>query len=86
LARAKIRVNAVRPGLTQSGGGAQLILSDDKLRERTLAMIPFNRAGTPDEVAAAVRYLAGPESGYTTGQSFGVDGGLELGATNAGHG
>jgi NAD(P)-dependent dehydrogenase (short-subunit alcohol dehydrogenase family) len=86
LARAKIRVNAVRPGLTQSGGGAQLILSDDKLRERTLAMIPFNRAGTPDEVAAAVRYLAGPESGYTTGQSFAVDGGLELGATNAGHG
>jgi len=84
LARARIRVNAVRPGLTHSGGGAELILADEKLKERTLAMIPFNRAGEPDEVAAAVRYLAGPESGYTTGQSFAVDGGLELGATNAG--
>ena len=84
LARAGIRVNAVRPGLTRSGGGAELILADEKLRDRTLAMIPFHRVGEPDEVAAAVRYLAGPESGYTTGQSFAVDGGLELGATHAG--
>ena len=86
LARARIRVNAVRPGLVHSGGGAELILSDKTLRERTLAMIPFNRAGEPDEVAAAVRYLAGPESGYTTGQSFAVDGGLELGTPNPGRG
>jgi NAD(P)-dependent dehydrogenase (short-subunit alcohol dehydrogenase family) len=86
LARARIRVNAVRPGLTHSGGGAELILANEKLRERTLAMIPFNRAGEPDEVAAAVRYLAGPESGYTTGQSFAVDGGLELGSSNPGRG
>lgn len=82
LARSKIRVNAVRPGLTRSGGGVELILADESLRERTLAMIPFERPGEPEEVAAAVRYFAGPESRYTTGQSLAVDGGLELGATN----
>jgi hypothetical protein len=38
----------------------------------------LGRAGEPDDIAEAVRYLAGPESSWVTGQSFAVDGGNEI--------
>jgi D-3-phosphoglycerate dehydrogenase len=40
----------------------------------------FCIAGTPEEVAAAVRFLAGEEAGYITGQVLAVDGGMTMGA------
>jgi NAD(P)-dependent dehydrogenase (short-subunit alcohol dehydrogenase family) len=40
--------------------------------------MPLGRLGTVDDVAAAVRYLAGPESAWVTGQCIGVDGGHSL--------
>ena len=39
---------------------------------------PLGRTGVPDDIAAGVRYLAGPESSWVTGQSFAIEGGNEL--------
>jgi NAD(P)-dependent dehydrogenase (short-subunit alcohol dehydrogenase family) len=72
-----IRVNAVAPGIIDdelmsfiTGGGPLL---DDYL-----AQMPLGRVGTVDDVAAAVRYLIGPESSFVTGETLGVDGGHHL--------
>ena len=43
-----------------------------------LAEKPLGHAGVPDDIAAGVRYLAGSESGWVTGQSIGIEGGNEL--------
>jgi NAD(P)-dependent dehydrogenase (short-subunit alcohol dehydrogenase family) len=40
--------------------------------------MPVARVGTVDDIAAAVRYLAGPESTWVTGQMLGIDGGHQL--------
>ena len=39
---------------------------------------PLGRTGVPDDIGAGVRYLAGPESSWVTGQSFAIEGGAEL--------
>jgi NAD(P)-dependent dehydrogenase (short-subunit alcohol dehydrogenase family) len=72
-----IRVNAVRPGLTRSNATADMF-SDPATINSFLKLIPLGRGGEPEDIAAAVRYLAGPESSWVTGQSFAVDGGQEL--------
>ncbi|RQR55817.1 SDR family NAD(P)-dependent oxidoreductase [Burkholderia sp. Bp9140] len=77
LASAKIRVNAVRPGLTRTESTRQMF-DNGPLVDRFLEQIPLGAIGEPDDIARAVRYLAGPESGWVTGQSFAVDGGHEL--------
>lgn len=78
LAPHNIRVNAVAPGMALT----PLIedwLSDQPDPKRaladTLADIPLGRLATPDDVAAAVSYLASPEASYVTGASIAVDGG-----------
>ena len=80
LAAANIRVNAVRPGLTH--GGNTVALTQGGILARYEEQIPLarsqGRVGRPEDVAEAVRYLAGPESSWVTGQSFAVDGGMEL--------
>lgn len=73
----KIRVNAVRPGLTRSNATGDMF-ADQRVIDRFLEEIPLARTGEPHDIAAAVRYLAGPESSWVTGQSFAVDGGQEL--------
>lgn len=72
-----IRLNCVRPGLTQTDG-MDVAFSEPGYVESYLPLIPLGRTGEPDDVAAAVRFLAGPEAGWITGQSFAVDGGNEL--------
>jgi 3-oxoacyl-[acyl-carrier protein] reductase len=72
-----ITVNAVAPGYIPSK------LTDamsEEAKEATLSQIPMGRLGTPEEVAAAVRFLAGEEAGYITGQVLAVDGGMAMGA------
>ena len=51
----------------------------DKRREELAATVPVQRLGSPDEVAAAVRFLASDEAGYVTGAVLPVDGGLGMG-------
>lgn len=77
LGSAGVRVNAVRPGLTCSDATGFMFGSDEILK-KFVAEFPLGRAGEPDDIAQAVRYLAGPESGWVTGQSFAVDGGNEI--------
>jgi NAD(P)-dependent dehydrogenase (short-subunit alcohol dehydrogenase family) len=77
LGSAGIRVNAVRPGLTRSDATGPMFATPDIL-DRFVAEFPLGRAGEPDDIAQAVRYLAGPESSWVTGQSFAVDGGNEI--------
>lgn len=70
-----ITVNAVAPGFIESDMTAQL---DDSLRDGYLNRIPARRFGTPEEVAAVVAFLAGPDAGYITGQTISVDGGMAM--------
>jgi len=70
-----IRVNAVAPGSTATEANASL-QADPKMLNMLLARIPVRRIGTVDEIGAAVRFLASPESSYVTGQTLVVDGGL----------
>ena len=52
-------------------------LTDDQ-RAGLLRRVPMDRMGTPDEVAAAVLYLASQEAGYVTGATLHVNGGLAM--------
>jgi NAD(P)-dependent dehydrogenase (short-subunit alcohol dehydrogenase family) len=67
-----IRVNAVAPGPIDSGGVAA---QSDEIKQRIGSFVPLGRLGRPDEVAAAVTWLASPTAAYTTGAILTVDGG-----------
>jgi NAD(P)-dependent dehydrogenase (short-subunit alcohol dehydrogenase family) len=71
------RFNAVRPGLTRTPP-VKGLFANAALMARFHERIPLGRTGEPEEIAEAVRFLAGPESSWTTGQSFAIDGGNEL--------
>ncbi len=77
LAAQRINVNAIAPGLIHTPMTAQR-LDDPQQRERELPYIPWGRAGKPEEVAELALYLVGPDADYVTGQSFVIDGGLEM--------
>ena len=51
---------------------------NDKQREAILARVPAGRLGTPDDIAAAVVYLASDEAAYVTGQTLHVNGGMAM--------
>jgi NAD(P)-dependent dehydrogenase (short-subunit alcohol dehydrogenase family) len=78
LAPLKIRVNAVRPGLVQTEATRTGLFANEQAMEAFLAEKPLGRTGVPDDIGAAVRFFAGPESSWVTGQSLGVEGGNEL--------
>lgn len=77
LSRFKIRVNAVRPGLTRTEA-TQSLFDHQETYQRFAEEKPLGRLGEPEDIAAGVRYLAGPESSWVTGQSFAIEGGNEL--------
>jgi NAD(P)-dependent dehydrogenase (short-subunit alcohol dehydrogenase family) len=74
LGEHRVRVNAVRPGLTKTGT-TESLFADAELHGRFLAEQPLARGGEPLDIAQAVRFFAGPESGWCTGQCLTVDGG-----------
>ena len=71
-----ITANVVAPGFIETDMTAELA---DDTRETYQAAIPAGRFATPDEVAAAVRFLASPEAAYISGAVIPVDGGLGMG-------
>src|SRR5438094_5765092 len=77
LAPLRINVNAIAPGLIRTPMTAKRTEDPEKLREE-LPNIPWNRPGEPREVARLAVYLASEDSDYVTGQSFTIDGGLEM--------
>src|SRR5690606_37832832 len=78
LAPLNIRVNAVRPGLVQTDTTKDGLFKNEAVIGQFLDEKPLGRTGVPDDIAAGVRYLAGPESSWVTGQSIGIEGGNEL--------
>lgn len=81
LAASGIRVNAVAPGVTETAASATYV-DDDPHRDRTA--IAMGRRGTPEEQAGAILFLLSDLSGYVTGQTLLVDGGLNLKWTHLG--
>ncbi len=75
LAPQKIRVNAVAPGFIDTDMARSI--SDEKRAERVGA-IAMGRAGSAEEVADVVLFLASDLAGYVTGQVIGVDGGMAI--------
>jgi 3-oxoacyl-[acyl-carrier protein] reductase len=69
VARRGVTVNAVAPGFIQTD-------MTEELTDEWLNLIPARRLGTPEDVAAVVRFLASEDAGYVTGTTLTVDGGL----------
>jgi 3-oxoacyl-[acyl-carrier protein] reductase len=63
LAQSGVTVNAVVPGFIRKDPGAHPAIDPDRLRRQTAA-VPLGRVGLPDEVAAAIAFLASPAAGY----------------------
>jgi 3-oxoacyl-[acyl-carrier protein] reductase len=75
VAARNVTVNCVAPGLIATP--MTDALGDDQ-RARLAASIPMGRAGNPDDVAAAILYLASREAAYVTGQTLHVNGGMVM--------
>jgi 3-oxoacyl-[acyl-carrier protein] reductase len=70
LAKRKITVNCVAPGLIDTG------MVDEHVKEHALPQVPLRRMGDPEEVAGLVSYLMSDVAGYVTRQVISINGGL----------
>ena len=75
IASRNITVNAVAPGFVDTDMTAAL---SEELKQSMLAHIPLKRFGKPEDIAAAVRFLASEEAGYITGAVLNVNGGMYM--------
>jgi len=75
VASRNVTVNVVAPGMIETDMTQAIA---DKAREALVGRIPLGRLGAPDEVAAAVAFLASDEAAYITGQVLAVNGGMYL--------
>jgi 3-oxoacyl-[acyl-carrier protein] reductase len=80
LARHKIRINAVDPGIINTRLSASLI-EDPVAGPEYLKRIPLGRWGSPDDIAKVVVFLASDDAGYITGEDVIIDGGVTLGVS-----
>jgi NAD(P)-dependent dehydrogenase (short-subunit alcohol dehydrogenase family) len=77
LASKKINVNAVAPGAIETPGST--VTMTDEAKKGTLALIPWGRMGSVEDIGQAVAFLASEKADYITGQVLVVDGGWILG-------
>jgi 3-oxoacyl-[acyl-carrier protein] reductase len=75
VASRNITVNAVAPGFIQT---AMTDVLTDQQKETIATRIPAGRMGMPDEIAAAVVYLASQEAAYVTGETIQINGGMAM--------
>ena len=76
MASKGVTVNTVSPGYI----GTDMVRAiKPEVLEKIVGTIPVKRLGTPEEIASIVGWLAGEESGFTTGAEFAVNGGLHMG-------
>src|SRR5580658_9263844 len=75
MASRNITVNAIAPGFIDTDMTTAL---SDELKQNMLAHIPLKRFGKPEDVAAAVKFLASEEAGYITGAVLNVNGGMYM--------
>jgi 3-oxoacyl-[acyl-carrier protein] reductase len=75
IAGRKVTVNAIAPGFISTDMTAQL---PENIREELRKLIPLGTFGEPEDVAAAVAFIASPEAKYITGQVLTVDGGMVM--------
>jgi 3-oxoacyl-[acyl-carrier protein] reductase len=75
LASRNVRANAIAPGYIETDMTAAL---DEAQTRALMERIPLGRLGSPGDVAALARFLAGPWASYITGQVFTVDGGMVI--------
>jgi 3-oxoacyl-[acyl-carrier protein] reductase len=75
IASRNITVNAIAPGFIDTDMTAAL---SEELKQNMLGHIPLKRFGKPEDVAAAVRFLASEEAGYITGAVLNVNGGMYM--------
>ena len=78
LAAHGILVNAVAPGIVDAGLAGRQLREEPQYAARVAKVIPLVAPGTPEEIAAAVVYLAGPQTAYMTGSILTLDGGCSL--------
>jgi len=79
--RENIRVNCINPGTTLTPSLEDRINAFDDpeaAKQQFIERQPMGRLGAPEEIAAAILYLAGDEAGFTTGATLNVDGGLTI--------
>jgi 3-oxoacyl-[acyl-carrier protein] reductase len=74
-ARRGVTANCIAPGFISTAMTDKL---NEKQREAIIQLVPSGKLGTPDDVAAAVVYLASDEAGYVTGQTLHVNGGMAM--------
>jgi 3-oxoacyl-[acyl-carrier protein] reductase len=75
MASRSITVNAIAPGYIATDMTKGL---PDEVKQKILASVPLGRMGTPEDIAAAVKFLASDEAGYITGHVLAVNGGMYM--------
>jgi len=75
MAIRNITVNAIAPGYIATDMTAVL---SEEVRQKILAAVPLGRMGRPEDIAAAVKFLASEDAGYITGQVLAVNGGMYM--------
>jgi len=74
-AAANIRFNCIAPSLTDTPLAEKLLSTPEK-REASAKRHPLNKVGSPADIAQAALYLLSPQSGWVTGQTLAIDGGM----------
>ena len=73
-----VRANVICPGPIDTERSRAILKGRPRLREGLLRAIPLGALGRPEDIAAAVAYLASPTAGYVTGQTLSINGGITM--------